>query len=74
MQDALDGLTKENVRLRADTDYLQSQLDLAVQQADQAQASKRLQSPKTVVHVSYLACQSQVQGHPITHDMLVVGS
>lgn len=60
MQDALDGLTKENVRLRADTDYLQSQLDLAVQQADQAQASKR-QSLKTVVHVCYLACQSQLR-------------
>ena len=60
MQDALDGLTKENIRLRADTDYLQSQLDLAVQQADQAQASK-MQSPKTVVHVCYLACQSQLR-------------
>lgn len=51
MQDALKSLTKENVRLRADMDYLQRQLDLAVQQADQAQPAVA-HLPKTTLHVS----------------------
>lgn len=50
MQEALDSLTKENVRMRADVDYLQHQLDLAVQQADTAQSTVS-QNPRSTIHV-----------------------
>lgn len=36
LQDALDAMTKEKARLRADMEYLQSQLDLVTQQAEAA--------------------------------------
>ena len=38
LQDAVDVLTKEKARLRADVEYLQSQLDLVTQQAEPAAA------------------------------------
>ena len=36
LQDALDSMTKEKARLRADMEYLQKQLDLVTQQAEAA--------------------------------------
>ena len=36
LQDALDAMTKEKARLRADMEYLQKQLDLVTQQAEAA--------------------------------------
>lgn len=38
LQEALDAMTKEKARLRADMEFLQRQLDLVAQQADQVQA------------------------------------
>lgn len=38
LQEALDIMTKEKARLRADMEFLQRQLDLVAQQADQVQA------------------------------------
>ena len=38
LQEALDVMTKEKARLRADMEFLQRQLDLVAQQADQARA------------------------------------
>ena len=37
LQEALDVMTKEKARLRADMEFLQRQLDLVAQQADQVQ-------------------------------------
>jgi len=37
LQEALDIMTKEKARLRADMEFLQRQLDLVAQQADQVQ-------------------------------------
>lgn len=38
LQEALDAMTKEKARLKADMEFLQRQLDLVAQQADQVQA------------------------------------
>ncbi len=38
LQEALDAMTKEKARLRADMEFLQRQLDLVAQQAHQVQA------------------------------------
>ncbi len=38
LQEALDVMTKEKARLRADMEFLQRQLDMVAQQADQVRA------------------------------------
>lgn len=38
LQDALDAMTKEKARMRADMEYLQTQLDMVTQQAEAASA------------------------------------
>ena len=38
LQETLDVMTKEKARLRADMEFLQRQLDLVAQQADQVRA------------------------------------
>ena len=39
LQEAMDSMAKEKARLRADMEYLQSQLDLVTQQAEAAAAA-----------------------------------
>lgn len=55
LQDALDAMTKEKARLRADMEYLQSQLDLVTQQAEAA-ACKDSSEGMSEVHL--LSCSN----------------
>ena len=45
LQDALDVMTKEKVRLKAGMEFLQRQLDLVAQQAEQAAAARSPEKP-----------------------------
>ena len=55
MQEALDAMTKEKARLRADMEFLQRQLDLVAQQAEQAAAARSPVKPTKVRHLPELS-------------------
>ncbi|KAL3158276.1 hypothetical protein ABBQ38_010522 [Trebouxia sp. C0009 RCD-2024] len=52
LQDAMDAMAKEKARLRADMEYLQSQLDLVTQQAEAAAAAAAAASKGSSDHTS----------------------
>lgn len=61
LQDALDAMTKEKARIRANMEYLQSQLDLVTQQAEAAACKDPL------------AHTSEVQSNHAAESAAVIG-
>ena len=60
LQEALDVMTKEKARLKADMEFLQRQLDLVAQQAEQAAAARSPEKPAKVCYTQALLLGSDL--------------